>query len=128
VQSALNLFEATKSELTTAAERNASYKAIMDKKFSENNAAISFLASGASLDTSAVSDFFTALDKNVDEFYNAQTNTWFNGLGTVLSTDMFGKTKILDWEGFVEKLNLSEAFTGTYEYQNAYSSYVDGII
>jgi len=46
-----------------------------------------------------------------------------------MSTDQFGKTRILDWNKFVEVAKIDTSKIGnTFEYQNAYSSYVDGII
>jgi hypothetical protein len=44
-----------------------------------------------------------------------------------METDQFGKTTIKDWKKFSDIIKIPD-IENTFEYQNAYSTYVDGLI
>ena len=128
VNTALELYDLHKDNLLTLAEKNNTYSSILNKQFEQSNQVITALSSGASLDMSALADTFTKFNKELSEYY--VNGAWTNGLENVLTTDIFGKTQILDWKLFLTtlKVELSNEILTSFEYQNAYSSYVDGIV
>ena len=130
VESALQLFAATENILTTVQEKNSTYVSIISKKFERANNAISAITSGASMDLSTVEALYNSLGetlyKNEEGQIKLNTESWW-------SIDQFGKAFITDWQQFEtylsEKLgdNWSK-LQNSFEYQNAYASYVDGVI
>ena len=132
LESAIALYNSVKSSFQTVAEANASYAAIINERFKGANTLVSTLASGASLDSAGLENFFNTFNLTLSDFYDAETNNWKNGLSEYFSTDIFGKTTIKNWNGFIESLDLKQwvlsSLTSSFAYQNAYSSYVDGLI
>ena len=129
---AIQLYEAHKTSLLSVAERNKAYSEILTQKYSQNNTVITSLSSGASLDIAGLTSLFDSVNLELSNFFDAATGTWMNGFKDVLSTDQFGKTRITNWDQFISRLSGNgvnmAALSGTFEFQNAYSSYVDGLV
>lgn len=141
VKSALKVYEQHKNNLQSLAEKNETYLSILKKSFEQSNQIITTLSSGASLDLETLSNTFTAFGIELSNYYDALNKSWkvtnFNGnyinFGYIFKTDVFGKTQIKDWNKFIEAIQIISKYdinqlTNTFEYQNAYSSYVDGMI
>jgi hypothetical protein len=95
------------------------------------------------MDLTTLSDTFTKFGLELGQYYDATAenieDVWkgneekgiFGTFSGALETDIFGKTVIKDWNKFItglsSKIDLSQ-YTDTFEYQNAYSTYVDGLI
>lgn len=132
LQTAIELYDTHKNNLLSIAERNKAYSEILTQKYSQNNTVITSLGSGASLDIAGLTSLFDSVNLELSNFFDAATGTWMQGFENFLSTDQFGKTRITDWGQFTQMLSSSgvdmAALSGTFEFQNAYSSYVDGLV
>lgn len=141
VESALKVYEQHKNNLQSLAAKNETYTSILKKSFEQSNQIITTLSSGASLDLDTLNSTFTAFGIELSNYYDALNKSWkvanVNGnyinFGYIFKTDVFGKTQIKDWNKFIEAIQTISGYdinqlTNTFEYQNAYSSYVDGMI
>ena len=133
VDTAITLYETAKDGLLNNAERNKAYTEILTKKYEDNNAIVEGLSNGASLGIDGLNNLFTALDIELAQVFDARTGTWKEGLENAVETDAFGKTKITNWDVFKSVLTKTygvdfSSIEDTFEYRNAYSSYVDGLI
>ena len=132
VDSTADLYRSIQKSFKTITDANTAYSSILTKKYEQANQAISTLASGASLDISSLATTFTTFGLKLSDYYNNEFGQW---AWTVegFETDQFGKTRITDWDAFTELIKQQSqydigALSKTYEYKNAYASYVDGII
>lgn len=134
INSAIELFDKIKNNFETITERNNSYIEILNKQAEQSSTLISTLSNGSGLDTAALNNYFTAMGLAIDDYYKQQADgmmAWTGTLENALWTDVFGKTHITDWTKFIGATTTTdnlETIARTFEYRNAYSSYVDGLI
>ena len=141
INSAIKLYNEHSKNLLSVAAKNEAYASILTKQAEQNNQVISTLSSGASLDISALSQTFTTFGLTLSDYYDESAakieDVWKGGnnkkntFANAFKTDMFGKTQITDWDEFLkgigDKIDVSE-LKKTFDYKNAYSAYVDGLI
>lgn len=138
VHSALELFNATKDQFTTVAERNKTYLEVIQAGFKQAQGVQTLASSGGTLDINSIGSVFDAFGLNLDTYYNQATNTWNKvqrGEGPVIDyskifkTDMFGNTEILDWDEMMQLVpdELKTEFApGNPLYDEWYNAWVQG--
>lgn len=134
VQSALEIFNTTKDKFTTLGGKNKAYTEVLNAEFAKANAGKNLLSSGNTLDLNTIESSFTALGLDFETLYTKDENGkygWNEGFENVLTTDIFGQTKITDWNEFVRilaehEVNLANA--SQEEVNRWRRAYIDGVI